>query len=136
MPRTVNLLKPLKRPNAHCHWPSNNEKPFSCARSPTKSLSTAPICPFTSPPASHLSYAKRAGRRIPQDHLTQRSEAQRLLGSTNPRILRVLAAAYAEQGQFAEATKTARRGLELATTSGDTGLARLLENDIALYDGP
>ena len=61
-------------------------------------------------------------------------QAQRLLGSTNPRILRVLAAAYAEQGQFAEATKTARRGLELATTSGDTGLARLLENDIALYD--
>jgi len=46
----------------------------------------------------------------------------------------VLAAAYAEQGQFAEATKTARRGLELATTRGDTGLARLLENDIALYD--
>src|SRR5438477_2462519 len=78
MPRMVNLLKPLKRPNAHCHWPSNNEKPFSCARSRAKSLSTAPICPFTNPPASHLSYANRAGRLIPQDHLTQRSESPKI----------------------------------------------------------
>ncbi len=61
-------------------------------------------------------------------------QAERLLGATNPWILRVLAAAHAEQGQFAEATKIARRGLELATTHGDTALARSLENDLALYD--
>ncbi|PYL53647.1 MAG: hypothetical protein DMF29_07800 [Verrucomicrobia bacterium] len=84
MPRMVNLLKPLKRPNAHCHWPSNNEKPFSCARSRTKSLSTAPICPFTNPPASHLSHANRAGRLIPQDHLTQRSESPKI---ANPDLI-------------------------------------------------
>ena len=64
--------------------------------------------------------------------LAQRAE--HLLGTANPRLLRVLAAAYAEQGNFTEATKTARRGLELATTRGDTGLARSLENDLALYD--
>jgi protein O-mannosyl-transferase len=61
-------------------------------------------------------------------------QAERLSGTANPRILRVLAAAYAEQGQFAEATKAARRGWELATKRGDTGFARLIESDIALYD--
>ena len=61
-------------------------------------------------------------------------QAERLSGTANPRILRVLAAAYAEQGQFTEATKAARLGWELATKRGDTGFARLIESDIALYD--
>ena len=61
-------------------------------------------------------------------------QAERLSGTANPRILRVLAAAYAEQGQFTEATKAARLGLELATKRGETGFARLIESDIALYD--
>src|SRR5438270_1488000 len=61
-------------------------------------------------------------------------QAERLFGTPNPRILRVLAAAYAEQGQFAEATSAARLGWELATQRGETGFARLIENDIALYD--
>ena len=61
-------------------------------------------------------------------------QAERLSRTANPRILRVLAAAYAEQGQFTEATKAARLGLELATKRGETGFARLIEDDIALYD--
>jgi tetratricopeptide (TPR) repeat protein len=61
-------------------------------------------------------------------------QAERLSGTANPRILRVLAAAYAEQGQFAEATEAARLGWDLATKRGETGFARLIENDIALYD--
>jgi len=61
-------------------------------------------------------------------------QAERLSRTANPRILRVLAAAYAEQGQFTEATKAARLGLELATKRGETGFAQLIEDDIALYD--
>jgi hypothetical protein len=68
------------------------------------------------------------------DALLLAQQAERLLGAPNPRILRVLAAAYAELGRFSEATETARRGLELATTRGDNVLAQSLENDIALYD--
>lgn len=68
------------------------------------------------------------------DALLLAQQAERLLGAPNPRILRVLAAAYAELGRFSEATETARRSLELATTRGDNVLAQSLENDIALYD--
>jgi hypothetical protein len=61
-------------------------------------------------------------------------QAERFSGATTPTILRSLAAAYAEQHQFDEARQTARRGWGLATKRGDTALAQLIENDIALYD--
>jgi len=61
-------------------------------------------------------------------------KAERLVGEPNPRVLRVLAAAYAEQGHFADAIKTARRALELATARGDSGFAQFVESDLALYD--
>jgi protein O-mannosyl-transferase len=48
-------------------------------------------------------------------------------------IYRVLAAAYAESGRFAEAVETAQRGTELATTQGIPALAAELESNIALY---
>jgi protein O-mannosyl-transferase len=61
-------------------------------------------------------------------------QAESLSGGTNPKILRALAAAYAERGQFAEASKAARRAREVARERGETALAQLLENDIAQYD--
>jgi hypothetical protein len=48
-------------------------------------------------------------------------------------IYKVLAAAYAESGRFAEAVETAQRGTELATTQGIPALAAELESNIALY---
>jgi tetratricopeptide (TPR) repeat protein len=60
-------------------------------------------------------------------------QALRLSGGKNPIILRTLAAAYAESGRFREAIETARRGLELAHTQGNPGLATELENTIVLY---
>ena len=48
-------------------------------------------------------------------------------------IYRVLAAAYAESGRFADAIETAQRGAELATTQGNPTLAAEVENNVVLY---
>ena len=61
-------------------------------------------------------------------------QAERFAGETTPKMLRVLAAAYAEHGEFSEARMTARRGSELAKKRGETGLGSQLENDAALYE--
>lgn len=60
-------------------------------------------------------------------------KALRISGGKIPMIHRVLAAAYAESGRFADAIATAQRGAELATTQGNPGLAAELESNIALY---
>jgi protein O-mannosyl-transferase len=59
--------------------------------------------------------------------------AFRISGGKIPMIYKVLAAAYAENGRFAEAVETAQRGAELATVSGNSSLAAELESNIALY---
>jgi tetratricopeptide (TPR) repeat protein len=59
--------------------------------------------------------------------------ALRISGGKIPMIYRVLAAAYAENGRFADAVETAQRGAELATIQGNPGLAGELERNIALY---
>jgi len=59
--------------------------------------------------------------------------AHQLSGDKNPAIFRTLAAAYAESGRFIEAMDIAQRGRELAKAQGSTGLADILEGDIALY---
>jgi protein O-mannosyl-transferase len=61
--------------------------------------------------------------------------AQRALrnGGQNPVVLRTLAAAQAENGQFAEATATCQRGEELARRSGDTEMVDSLRNCIESF---
>jgi Flp pilus assembly protein TadD len=56
--------------------------------------------------------------------------AQRALraGGENPVVLRTLAAAQAENGQFAEAIATCRRGEELARGNGDSAMVESLRN--------
>jgi tetratricopeptide (TPR) repeat protein len=61
------------------------------------------------------------------------AQALQLSGGKNAIILRTLAAAYAESGRFAEAVRTAERGLELAIGQGNAGLATELQRNIALY---
>ena len=60
-------------------------------------------------------------------------KAFRISGGKIPMIYRVLAAAYAETGRFADALETAQRGAELATVQRNPALAAELENNIALY---
>jgi protein O-mannosyl-transferase len=59
--------------------------------------------------------------------------ANQLSGNKNPKVLRTLAAAYAENGRFTEARVIAERGLQLANAQENPALANIIEGDIALY---
>jgi tetratricopeptide (TPR) repeat protein len=59
--------------------------------------------------------------------------ALQLSGETDPRIYRLLAAAYAENDQFDKAIETAQRGSELAIKQGNYAAANTLESNIDLY---
>jgi Tfp pilus assembly protein PilF len=60
-------------------------------------------------------------------------KALRISGGKIPMIYKVLAAAYAESGRFADAVETAQRGSELAGNQGNPALAAELESNVALY---
>ena len=59
--------------------------------------------------------------------------ANQLSGGQDPVILRTLAAAYAEGGQFAEAATTAQRAMQLADAQSDTALGDALRAQVKLY---
>jgi tetratricopeptide (TPR) repeat protein len=59
--------------------------------------------------------------------------ASRLSGGNRPLILRILAAAYAETGRFADAIETAQQALRLAGAGDNTILVNALRKEIALY---
>jgi protein O-mannosyl-transferase len=59
--------------------------------------------------------------------------ALRISGGKIPMIYKVLAAAYAENGRFADAVETAQRGAALATSQGNPALAAELVSNVALY---
>ncbi|HEX3619814.1 MAG TPA: tetratricopeptide repeat protein [Candidatus Udaeobacter sp.] len=59
--------------------------------------------------------------------------ALQLSGEKDPRVYRLLAAAYAENHQFDKAIETAQRGSELATKQGNYAAANALESNIDLY---
>ncbi len=60
-------------------------------------------------------------------------EAAQLVGGTNPIVLRTLAAAYAENSEFAKAIQTAQSAVQLARTQRQEALTTDLDQQIALY---
>jgi protein O-mannosyl-transferase len=60
-------------------------------------------------------------------------QANQLTGGANPTVLHILAAAYAQTGQFTEAVETAQRSLQLATAQNSTVLVDALRTEIGLY---
>jgi protein O-mannosyl-transferase len=60
-------------------------------------------------------------------------QALRISGGRIPILFRTLAAAYAESGEFSKAIQTAQRGIELASSQGNSGLATELQGNIVLY---
>jgi protein O-mannosyl-transferase len=60
-------------------------------------------------------------------------QADQLMGGTNTLVLRTLAAAYAENGEFANAIRTARSAMQLARMHGEDSLTTDLDQQIALY---
>jgi tetratricopeptide (TPR) repeat protein len=61
-------------------------------------------------------------------------QANRLSGGRRPIILRILAAAYAEAGRFAQAKETAHEALQAASNQGNSALSDVLRKEIALYE--
>lgn len=60
-------------------------------------------------------------------------QANRLSDGDDPLILHTLAAAYAEDRQFAKAVEVAQHALDIAETNGIKSLAESLRNKLALY---
>jgi tetratricopeptide (TPR) repeat protein len=60
-------------------------------------------------------------------------QADALRGGKDPSVVRTLAAAYAENGQFQEAVATAERALKLGKAQGNLPLADDVRIDIDLY---
>jgi len=61
------------------------------------------------------------------------AQANQLVGGTNTIVLRTLAAAYAEKGEFGNAIRTARSAMQLARMHGEDSLTTDLAQQIALY---
>jgi protein O-mannosyl-transferase len=61
-------------------------------------------------------------------------QANQLSGGTNALVLRTLAAAYAEAGQFGKAIETAHAAMQLGQSQRDDSLATELQQEIALYE--
>jgi tetratricopeptide (TPR) repeat protein len=59
--------------------------------------------------------------------------ADQLSGGQDPKIIGVLAAAYAETGDFSKAAATVRHALQLAGPENDSALAGILRAQLALY---
>jgi len=66
--------------------------------------------------------------------LAERADSASSRSDKHPSVLRILAAAYAEAGQFAEAKETAQHALEAANIQGNTTLSNALRDEIALYE--
>jgi protein O-mannosyl-transferase len=60
-------------------------------------------------------------------------QTNELTGRADPTVLHILAAAFAQRGQFPEAIETAERGLQLATAQSNAPLADALRTEIGLY---
>ena len=56
-----------------------------------------------------------------------------LAGGRDPRILKIMAAVYANAGQFKEAVETAQQALTIATAMHDDAQIEALEGQLELY---
>src|SRR5262249_32211425 len=66
--------------------------------------------------------------------LAERADSASSRSDTHPTVLRILAAAYAEVGQFVEAKETAQQALQRAKVQGNPTWADARQGELALYD--
>ena len=62
--------------------------------------------------------------------LAERADSASSRSDNHPTVLRILAAAYAEAGQFAEAKETAQHALQAANIQGNTTLSDALREKL------
>lgn len=80
-------------------------------------------------------FATSTGSSLRNGHeaIALAENANHLTGDKSAAVLRVLAAAYAENGRYAEATGAAERALQAATIEGNETIARAVEGELSLY---
>jgi protein O-mannosyl-transferase len=66
--------------------------------------------------------------------LAERAKSESSRSENRAIVLRILAAAYAETGRFAEAKENAQQALRAAEVQGNSSLSQALRDEIALYD--
>jgi len=80
-----------------------------------------------------LATAPQASLRNGPEALRLAGEANDATGGKNPGILGVLAAAQAENGQYAAAVQTAQKGIDLARDAGQQDLVKRLTSECRRY---
>jgi protein O-mannosyl-transferase len=135
--RSALLLRPL---DVDCHTTlaialEEKGNPAEAIRHYQKALQLAPSSvPTLTNLAWLLATSQDASLRNGPKAVELATQADRVVGGTNTLVLRTLAAAYAENGEFANAIKTARYGMQLARLHGEDALAADLDQQIALYE--
>jgi tetratricopeptide (TPR) repeat protein len=81
-----------------------------------------------------LAAAQEPESRNPAQAMELAQHAADATGRTNAAVLRALAAAEAETGQFSDAARTARQALQRANSSRDSNLVTHLEAELKQYE--
>ena len=98
------------------------------------------ISPENVPALSNLAWllatsSDRSLRNGPEAvRLAERAESASSRSDSHATVLRILAAAYAEDGRFADAKERAQQALQAAQVEGNAPLAEALQGELALYD--
>jgi len=135
--RSALLLRPL---DADCHTTlaialEEKGNPAEAIQHYNKALELAPKSTATlTNLAWLLATSQDASLRNGLKAVELAKQADRLVGGTNALVLRTLAAAYAENGEFANAIGTARSAMQLARAHGEDSLVTDLDQQIALYE--
>jgi len=135
--RSALLIRPL---DADCHTTlaialEEKGNPAEAIQHYNKALELAPksIATLTNL-AWLLATSQDASLRNGLKAVELATQADRLVGGTNALVLRTLAAAFAENGEFADAIRTARSAMQLARMHGEDSLMTDLDQQIALYE--
>jgi protein O-mannosyl-transferase len=134
--RSALLLRPS---DADCHTTlaialEEKGKPAEAIQHYNKALELAPkSIPTLTNLAWLLATSRDASLRNGAKAVELAKEADRLVGGTNTVVLRTLAAAYAENGEFATAITTASSAMQIARMHGEDSLMADLDQQIALY---
>lgn len=134
--RSALSLRPL---DADCHTTlaialEEKGNPSEAIQHYQKALELAPkSIPTLTNLAWLLATSQDASLRNGRKAVELATQADQLVGSTNALVLRTLAAAYAESGEFTNAIRTARSAMQLARMHGEDTLTADLDQQIALY---
>jgi Flp pilus assembly protein TadD len=134
--RSALLLRPS---NADCHTTlaialEEKGNPAEAIQHYQKALELAPkSIPTLTNLAWLLATSHDASLRNGPKAVELAAQADRLVAGTNTLVLRTLAAAYAENGEFANAIRTAQSAMQLARMHGEESLTTDLDQQIGLY---